>query len=281
MVNDARGQLILIGSIAIALILVGLVLVVNTALFTEVVGSEGTVETTKEGGVATQELEDAVSAVAHDATIDETTSTVDYVVEDELRPVLANSSVDSRGAFVNVTYLGSPVDGTYVHQNTPDEFDDDFDPDGSSVDVGHFVLVIEDADDMEIDVEGTGGTTETLDIDAFSNSVELSDANSSSACSGFEATDGTVRIDLYNGRVYEAPGCTFDLFGPPEAPYDHIETNNGGDVEGTFQLVTDHDNPLTYDRYDADQAIWSYDFAYEYDTGEVTVEGEREVNVYD
>src|SRR6056297_1851309 len=103
MVGTDRGQLILVGAVAIALVLLGLVLVVNTALFTQVVGSEGTVETATDAGVSGHELGESIAAIArsenrHNTSVDDINSAIDGEVTGHLQPLVQRRSVESSGA---------------------------------------------------------------------------------------------------------------------------------------------------------------------------------------
>jgi len=146
MVNRDRGQLILVGAIAIALILLGLVLIVNTALFTQIVGSEGTVQSAKEGSVSGHEIGNSIGAVVaqknlHEDDVSDINSEVYDTVNDDLRPALAKRSIEQSGSFVDARYVDSTEDGRVFNQSSTDLVGD-WQPvtDG---DVGHFVMTVD------------------------------------------------------------------------------------------------------------------------------------------
>lgn len=289
--TDDRGQLILIGAIAIALIIVGVVLVVNTALFTEVVGSEGTVETAKESGVAAEELSGSVSALVHQENVEPGTDapdTVDTDVDTDLEPRLVNSSLDSRGAFVSVDFTGVNESGTHVYQDTTDPIDDGAGgdvviPDTGDTDVGYLRMVIDTGaanGQMDVVVNGTS-SNEELHIDASASDRVTFDSTAEPGDCTVEATDGNVSVDVRSGVTY-GEECHFELFDAVDGPY-RIEFQGGDDVHGQYYVVVRESTTTVLPCIvsDCDTAVWSYDLQYSYDTGDVRSEGEREVAVYD
>lgn len=308
MVSDERGQLILVGAVAIALVLLGLVLVVNTALFTQVVGSEGTVETTREGSLAAGQIGRAVAAAVAEENrdgggISSIESDVDDRVDNDLDPQLRTRSVESGSAFTSVEFEGETVTGSRIHQ---EDYGTLTDASGSSTwhplpssdpgDVGRFVLTINvttsaGGDTFTVFAEGDSVSplNRSLDIDVDTSSDEVDLATPETTCSNIEATQGTVRVDITNGRVLEDSSCQFDLFGPPEPPY-ALTFSQGDEVTGTYELTTDQESGIVglaiFDSADdqptRDDAIWAFEYSYEYDTGDATVESDsHEVEVYD
>lgn len=283
MVSDERGQLILVGAIAIALVVLGLVLIVNTALFTQIVGSEGTVESAKEGGVSGQEIGDAIGAVVAEenrngggvSTINSSTADI---VEDRLQPALAERSIEGSGAFVSLEYTGSAEDGVLVKQDDNSGLDD-----GQLVsdgDIGEFVLTIDTAasaigEEFYITIDdGTSPKNLTVNVDS-SNEISLSGADEEN-CSAIEPTDGTVRIDIDHGLVFEDSDCEFDLYGDTQPSYD-VSLTGGGDVNANYVLVTNGTSPVS-----SSSVIWSFEYAFKYDSNDATVRSDRrEVDVYD
>lgn len=316
MVSDDRGQLILVGAVAIALVLLGLVLVVNTAVFTQVVGSEGTVETTRSGGVAAGELADALATTVAEenrqAGPSDNGGSVDNEIEDEidgtesaLGAALRDRSLESRGSFVSLEYDGNEDVGTRIAQEDVGSFADaSGDPRWSPValenrsDIGAFAMVI-DTDESDFtspfDVEVTGasgGSTELTLDEAASGDIELDVTGSTTASCSIEPTNDTVRIDVAAGRVYEDSSCQFDAFRDVEPGY-VVEFRGGDAVQGTYELtISDDVSPLfntvdprfstASDDPTLTTAVWSFAYRYEYDTDDATVESDRRVvNVYD
>ncbi|WP_248516140.1 hypothetical protein [Salinarchaeum laminariae] len=290
MVSDDRGQLILVGAIAIALVVLGLVLIVNTALFTQVVGSEGTVESAKEGGVTGQEVGNAMGAVI--AEENPTSSMADSEF-DELNRALANRTLEGSGAFVSLEYIDSVENGSIIEQDTTGNFTNnngsgswDLIRSSKSGDIGKFLVTIDtdssSSGTLEIDIAGSSNLDVT--VDAGTDEVTIDDG--STQCTDIQATGNTVRIDVRHGTVYEDNSCRFDALGG-DSPYSVEYSGDLTDVEGTYSIVTNSTVPED-SRYDdgsdpsVSDAIWSFEYAFTYDSQDATVESEgRVIDVYD
>jgi hypothetical protein len=307
MVADDRGQLILVGAIAIALVLLGLVLIVNTALFTQVVGSEGTVETAKDGGLSGQEIGDAIGDVvatenrAHDSvsTID---SDVETTVSDDLQPTFANRTFESGGSVISVDYLGETTTGTRTAQDRGGTFEAADGTDGwhpiqptesARVESAFLTIYTNDSslsNPFEMEVT-SGATTMTIELsDAGSGQVQIDVSGPSSTTCTVSPTANTIRIDVTDGRVYEDGSCTFDTFERLSSP-DTVYFDNGDEVEGTYEIVSE-DPSLSFGgfRFDSTsddtptrtEAVLAFEYEFTYDSSAATVDSvSREVEVYD
>lgn len=288
MVSRDRGQLILVGAIAIALILLGLVLIVNTALFTQVVGSEGTVESAKEGGVSGQETGDALAAVVAEANR-ENTGSVPSISDTDVERRLVEQSVEGSGAYVSVSYLSDGKPGTIIRQDSPGAMTNQSGDTGWNAvtggDVGEFVITIDTAGSSggSFDVTASDATDArilNISVNSAGTEVDLSGAGQS-GCTDVRATDGTVRIDVQHGTVYEDGRCSFDLFDSLEGPYD-VRFDGGSGIQATYWLVTDRNLPTSFGSPGYHAAIWSFTYEFTYDTPDATVRSDpREVDVYD
>lgn len=290
MVRSERGQLILVGAIAIALILLGLVLIVNTALFTQVVGSEGTVESAKEGGVSGQEIGDSIGAVVAEENVEEDfVSTIDTdvegAVENDLESAYAKRTVETSGSFVSMEYIDSEEPGSIIEQDSPAAIDS-WDPVIQDSDVGEFLLVVNTGPssngEVEIDVTPDGESMKTLEVEVNGPGTEV-DLTGAASCSDIRATDGTVRIDLRHGSVYEDRRCQFDLFTNGSENYDVSFRNVGDDVTGTYVIATD-DTGISSEppSVDVTEAVWRFSYEFTYESKDATVTSDRRViDVYD
>ncbi|AGN02659.1 hypothetical protein L593_13600 [Salinarchaeum sp. Harcht-Bsk1] len=305
MVTRDRGQLILVGAVAIALVLLGLVLVVNTALFTQVVGSEGTVETAKDGAISGQEVGEAIASSArslnddYGQTASSKNNTLDTNTIPNLEPILQNRSMESGGAFVSVNYDSINESGTFVSQNQSSGFTSVAGnptwqpiPLGQEGDIGGFLMTIDYAasgtgDPFTVYVDSVGGPNRSLTITPESGSEVAISTSTGTTCSDVPVTSNTVRIDVTHGVVFEDHSCQFDLFAGTNPGY--VMTFTGGDeVAGTYQFVTDSDL-TSYPAYGAagsqptpTEAVWSFEYSFTYDTPGATVESEsRVIDVYD
>jgi hypothetical protein len=309
MVGDDRGQLILVGAIAIALVLLGLVLIVNTALFTQVVGSEGTVETAKDGGLTGQEIGDAIGDVvatenrAHESvgTIE---SDVDTTVSDHLQPAFANRTFESGGSVISVDYLAETRTGATTAQDAAGPYTDasndpNWDPiaTGEASEIEAIFLTIHTDDSslsspFEMTVDGASGSMDVQITDVGSGNVEVEiDGPATTTTCTVSPTDDTVRIDVTAGRVYEDGSCTFDSFERLDGPMT-VEFDDGDEVEGTYEIVSE-DPLLAFPgpdpRFDSSddtptrsEVVLAFEYEFTYDSTVATVDSvSREVEVYD
>jgi|GEM_PF-3041877 len=288
MVSDDRGQLILVGAVTIALIILGLVLVINTALFTQVVGSEGTTENVKEGGLSVGQIGDGIGTVVAEenrvgyptrsAIETEVQNEIDAAVEGALR----NRTVEGSGAFIEIRSFSRDEPGTRVYQSSSGPFESGGPWTMFSTsppvfhDIGGLFVTVDEPAGGTLDLELSNATTsESLTISTGGGTVDLS--RGGPGCQGIPATDGTVRIDVSNGRAYENSTCTFSLFEEIDGPY-NLEFS--GSAEGTYTVATDA--PSVAVASSTDPIIWSFEYEYLYDGPEVTVESDgHEVDVYD
>lgn len=280
MVNTDRGQLILVGAIAIALILLGLVLIVNTALFTQVVGSEGTVESAKEGGVSGQEIGAGIAAfVAEENRNGRTVAPSDF---DNLEEAMTNRSLESSGSFVSLEYHGSVENGTLVKQESPGPLN------GTPVngsDVGEFLVTL-DTDSItneEFDIirRNPSSGPETLSVTVVNqDKIKLSGAGASE-CSDVRVTDGSVTIDVRHGVVHGDNSCEFDLFEGTSPPYE-ITFNDGENMDATYSIATSQESFADPDHPGRHDIIWSFEYGFTYESTDATVESDsRVIDVYD
>jgi len=310
MVRRDRGQLILVGAVAIALVLLGLVLVVNTALFTQVVGSEGTVETAKDGGISGHELGESIAVITETENRQNNSQflidiAVFNEVEDTLRPVAQQRSVESGGAFLNVSSGLDRVNGSVITQTDNSTFTsgnldlETWQPVSPTqpADVGGFNITLDVSgsnigETFQLWVHGTNGTASGINrslsiTPTGSDTVDIS-VSGGATCNNIQATANTVRIDVSHGRVFEDRDCEFDLFAGIEPGY-VVTFTNGDAIFGTYEFATDvYPGSLppvygsTADQPVASNAVWSMYYTFTYSTSIATVETERTVvEVYD
>lgn len=134
MVGDSRGQVILIGAVALAFLVLGVVVVINGVIYTETIssGSTGQIET----ATTEVEIEQAVGCLLaahkdgrtnfHDAFDDfeesyrqQTAHSSGAVVELDAEPVVVDGEISH--ADVTVTYDGHDVSYERTHEVEPRE----------------------------------------------------------------------------------------------------------------------------------------------------------------
>lgn len=288
MVSDERGQLILVGAIAIALVLLGMVLIVNTALFTQIVGSEGTVESAKEGGVSGQEIGHAIGVVI--AEENRNGGGIGPPSDlDDLERALVKRSLESSGSFVSLDYVSDRENGTYIEQSsdgplTDTDGDDDWSP-VSDGDVGEFLLTLDTDDSLSdtfyITADPSNSSSRTLSVRVVgSDEIEISDAGAS-GCSTVGVSDNSVTIDVRHGVVYGNTSCQFELFEGAQEPYE-VAFDGGENMDATYSIATNQTSSFGSDHPGGDQIIWSFEYEFTYDSTDATVESEsRVIDVYD
>lgn len=304
---DDRGQLILVGALAIALVLFGLVVLVNATVFAGTVGSYGTVETVKEGGTASLEIERGIAATAssvNTAERYESPGDVSTAIEDNVSALdlpLATHNADAAGTHVAIDDVTADDDANRTTQDVPANFssasgDDSWEPINATaagpddVDaVGAFTVEINatgTGDSLEITINGSEDDT-TITLTDEDGEVDLDLDEGETSCT-IDATGGWVVVDVADGSVAFSD-CEFaPLAGIDDV--ERIEFDSAGDIQGTYDIVVDgtidDDDRFTTDADELDApyrsaAIWSVTVDYVFDTEDVTVETtDREVKLY-
>jgi len=239
-----RGQLVLVGAVAIAFVLVGLVVLFNGVVFTENVGSEGAVVDAKGSGSTAYTIERGVSSAAHTVHMNnkyEDSASGETRLENDLEESAEEFNTwnrlqegETRGVVTNVSFEGVTGHGTRIVQNRSSDFTaadgsttwDPIDtvPDEQSR-IGTFVLRVEDPavdQTMRITVEDENGVTRAIQLegDSGSNTLELNNfagtpIDDSSKCTGIDSgADSEIIIRLSAGIVAQQPECTFSFVDP-------------------------------------------------------------------
>lgn len=287
MVNRDRGQLILVGAIAIALILLGLVLIVNTALFTQVVGSEGTVESAKEGSVSGQEIGDSIGALVAEENRNGPTSVTPPV--DDLEDALARRSLESSGSFVSLDSVSERESGRFFAQMSDGPLTDTAGNDNWSPvtggDVGEFLVTLDTSDSasetFDITANSSDATPRTLSVTVVGpDEIALSGADAS-GCSAVRVTDDSVTIDVRHGVVYGDNSCQFELFTGTNPPYE-VTFDNGDNMDATYSIATSQTSSFDPSQPTGHEIVWSFEYGFTYESTDATVESDsRVIDVYD
>jgi len=112
--RDDRAQLILIGAITLAFIILGVVVVFNGVLYTETLSSGGTTQSASTADTVELEVEQGVGCLLEEVNDDtSTTSLLDDHAEDNISTFsdsYQNATVHSTPATVTVSYDGINID---------------------------------------------------------------------------------------------------------------------------------------------------------------------------
>jgi hypothetical protein len=260
-----RGQLVLIGAVAIAFVLIGLVVLFNGVVFTENVGSEGAIVDAKSSGTTTFAIEQNLGEAAHTVhTNNKYDQSEDDLLKDHLNETIKElddwqrlQTGETRGVVTQVEFQDSITEeGTLVLQDDTSDFSDaGGDPDWNPVPSGteetrvdEFVMRIEEptsSGTMTIDIDD--GSDEAIDIvaDGSSSTIELNNAEGSPIqnpgnCENLDSgADDQIILRITDGFVAQRPECRFSLSDPTEDQ--SIEFDNGDQLQGTFEFVAEDD----------------------------------------
>lgn len=312
MVRSQRAQLILVGSIAIAIVLIGLTIVLNSAVFTENVagGSSPTVtdEVTQFDREAVRNVRSLTVRINHasvyagtgageaaiDADVGENVSTYSRL--------MAQSYADTGSVYVNVTYEGTETFGNRIVQ--PEDGDFSSNPGGTSwtpvddpfllgrfvmnVDVTNsttgepFFLNITDSDGSTLNVSMQKTTEGELDLNSSIDGGNVSETT----CT---PKNGRVLLDVVHGTAYTGD-CSFNSTGYLEEPYTRLHFENGGKLRGKYDLVMNRSDPASLSGVPncasvndpcRSVAVWSVNVTTRYDRGSFSFERNHNVTVYD
>jgi hypothetical protein len=252
-----RGQLILVGAITIALIIVGLSVIVNTVLFTESVGSSSLDNRIDETGEYDAEAIAAVRSlvfrIGHDSR---------NITEAELRARVASnvttysrasamSYAGSRPVAVSVEYSNASRLGNRTVQDTDWSVTDENGADDWTIvtdkTVGWFTLNVDvlDTDATQTHINTTNATSGRW-VNVSINRTTSGNVSVTSAVSftgGASATcqpvDGRVLFDMYEGVALtdSAGSCAFNGTALLDAPYS-VSVVDGTNLVGKYSLVT-------------------------------------------
>lgn len=253
---DDRGQMILIGAVAIAFAMIVLIVVLNTVLFVDQVSTR---ETAPRADVASGYVGFAQESIAATmAQVNANDSTVS-------RAAATNRSLNriddiARDQYVNrygmYTSLGVTEDkvhnGTQIKQTSQREFTSStgdanwFVVNNGTDNVRDFNMTVDNTqlDDtvtataFRIQVTGAGGNIQEFRlVDPGTDDIRVEEgppASLSTACTD-TGTDTTVEFDLSNAEL-NGTDCSFVLGEGLSPPYD-IQFLNGDNGEGTYTMV--------------------------------------------
>ncbi|OIB57073.1 hypothetical protein [Natrialba sp. SSL1] len=221
-----RGQVILIGAIALAFIILGIVVVFNGVLYTETISSSATSQSAADAAVTQHELEKSIAGIVHRSNIGtfdgdyddhvDTLSGKHQQVTANSGPVITGIDLDSAEGRATSS-VGEPIEDfdDLNNRNLSDGADD--------IQVGHFILEVEPDSSGELTVESP------------ESAVTISDGE---GIVGSELT----RIDLVAGTVNGVPHPDVPRVFDPGESYDEVIVEYDDEIEGTYEIVTKGNN---------------------------------------
>lgn len=316
MVSEDRGQILLVGAVAIAFVLLGLVAVYNAQLTTSgptAAGSTNVAEAAELNREARRNVRAVTVRVNHREPYYGSPAALNDAVGRAVgnySRLLERTYVGSSGAVVNVTYDGAARMGTRTVQSDNMKLTDHTGaPDWEPIDrserreIGWFVLNLnatrlDDTTPFVITVyNGTGPSPATTTYEFTRNTtgssvVNVAVTNSppgvgtpSTTCN---AAANRSLLDLKQGISYTS-NCTFTPgTAALEGPY-AVEFENGDEAVGKFALVT---NSTRADRPNGlgdcpaagepcnTYAVWNATLSTRYESGTVSYSNTQNVTVY-
>mgnify|MGYP000153299187 CR=1 FL=1 len=262
-------QIVLVGAVAMAFIIVGLVVVANTVLYSESVGSEGSLssadETAEFQGIARDSAASTVYRV-NERNDFSTNGAGQDALDDAVRNNIVNLSNllateygQEYGVFVDIEPdLANSEYGARIEQDTETFFNnsdgagDTWNPVDSSTTVAEFEASFNVSemsppsllsDPFRMRLEGSGGDVRFLTFYNQSGDLAIDSANSRISLGSITpdctvSTGEFVLVDISNGSV---PGtdCTFDSLDSLEGPYT-VEFEDGDAAVGTYSFVVEN-----------------------------------------
>ena len=269
--DDQRAQLVLVGSVAIAFIIISLVVVFNTVLFTNNLAARGSVEEVEDASTFQQQVEREVpELVRHVENGTDSNGALGGNVDDNVTvaysELLAESYADTSPKYADVEFnASSTVDGTRVVHDDGGQFrnatsDTTWDPIDSDDprNVSGFEAEINVSSDELLDltgglsgdnftvvIESEGATGEDPVYIGFVSEGDTLIINQSrtgaieqNLCV-IDSTDYSgnhATVNITNGSSPDDPSCQFDSTNVLTGPYS-IRFENGQNVAGNYTFL--------------------------------------------
>lgn len=305
-VRGDRAQLLLVGAIAIAIVLIGLTTVLNSAVFTENVAGGSSAEVT---GDVTEFDREAVGTarslvlrVNHESVY-RSEGPLDANVRGNVSgysSILSESYADTGSVYVNITYEDTQAYGTRIVQVEDDDLDTggggDLTPQSAPALIGWFVMNVDvenvsQVDPVHVELTDADGTKLNL---SMRRTVDGRLAVNSSIDGGHVSDvtcrprNGRVLLDVLKGTSYDG-SCSFNSTKYLDSPYSELEVSNGDDWSGKYDLVWSDDSnvPGVPDCAAEPQnpcegvATWSVTISTHYQSETVAYNKTHTVSVYD
>ena len=305
MVADDRGQLLLAGSIIIALLFIGLAVLLNSVVFTENVAGGSSVEVTgdvnefnREARRNARSLTIRVNHAGNYSSINEIESNLAANFTNYSRR-LGESYADTGSVFVNMSYETTTDEGRRVVQTDDGTFENGV-GDWNALDgvsdrhLGWFVLnlnasAVSETTESRIRFVNTTGDSYVLTVKRSDtgrllvNSTMDGSHTSNVSCT---PTGGRLVMNVIDGTS-STSSCEVNGSQVLGGPYNELWFENPGAVSGKYEFVVDDtispivpgcsltSNPCKM------PAAWEIRITTAYHTGTVTYENTQEIVVYE
>lgn len=313
--SDHRGQLLLVGAVAISLVIVMLALVVNTVLFTQNAGGErvsaevdGVEEFTFEAAKTSRSVLLRVNHQARNRTASELLTDTTLAVGN-YSDALARSYATARTVSVDVSYVETTRNGTRIIQPTDRNYTEpsskastwDVIPLSDETNIGWYLLNVDlvntSANHGKISVTGDNSNT----IDYYLNRSDGGNGNNltiiANSPGGYEtekcqATGGRVLVDLLDGEG-SFGRCSFAGIDEQLEPPYRVRIDGGNRIRGKYAIVTKAEWPHSIgpagNEFDAcpsgevckTPAVWNGTVDLSYHSRTLQYEQQRNISVYE
>ncbi|AFO58737.1 MULTISPECIES: hypothetical protein [unclassified Natrinema] len=238
-----RGQLLLVGAITLAFIILGAVVVYNGVLATETVSSGPTGQIGTEAKVMNAELENGLRGVAHRGNIrwsSDYDDTLENVITTEYADSYLNTTASSRPAATQIENVNIVMEARVATNNLTTKsinLTNTESANNTTRRVGHFAL--------EFDPDDRNGDITVRSVNSSGNPTEVTIKDTGSSADPYEIRscdiDQPVRIDFVRGTINGTERkCVPKLIDLNES-YDKVELEGEppekDDAPGQYELV--------------------------------------------
>lgn len=281
-----RAQLLLIGAITLAFIILGLVVVVNSVLLTETLSSGDSGRSGSQAATVEHELEAGIGGIAHRGNLrwdelgyDTYNGTLREVIEDDgFRSRYQNVTGNSRPVIVNVSVDGIP-ENQQARARTDESVNGRFGSLVTNRRIGHLSFDLQsNGDDATVTVEkATGDSIEIREVTVDGEpGFEITDETNTKCVIGNDRAE----IDLVTGAVNATVDGSCDRrFIDPSTPTT-VTIDGDTDASGTYDIVAKRDSEIINDGSIDPHAAWAVDVTVTYDSSDVSYERPYRVFLY-
>ncbi|ACV13030.1 hypothetical protein Huta_2869 [Halorhabdus utahensis DSM 12940] len=268
-VTDRRGQMILIGGVLLAVTIIALAVVFNSAIYTTVLAGESQDDVSSREPLGfQQEVRQLVGATVERAVQQRSSlnKQKDYVTNNlsAVRENLRRYQADAN-RLVDVS-VASNISGAFIYNSTGSFVNetghDDWEV-GTGLRVRNMSFDVSSTSGFIVEITGDGGDAYELDI---GSDVAVTGPTTSKTCSWSGSGHVNITESTINGDRCNA----LDFFERLEAPYD-IQFRQGSNAQGRYSLLVTPSGSISSDVASQDRTdrLFGVDVATEYVTTEI------------
>lgn len=292
--TSQRGQLILIGALTVALLVVGVTITINTVLFVENTATAEGAVVVNQAAEVTSELRDAVQSttlqVNHQSRDHSYTQLENYLESNvsKLESVMSQQYLQSRSLSVNVS-IEETTEGTRVVQTADSDFTENPISSGSPR-IGWFVMNLNATEDTggSFDAVVSNGSEDvTLRItreNASAYEVESTVSSGGTTTTTCRTRGNRLVLDVHRGASPTDLACRFNGTGEIQNA-STVEFTDGDNAFGKYGIVTADSSVSSVSACPSSgpchtPAIWSVKFETTVSGSEFVLSSDHNVTVY-